>query len=582
MTFPFLITIAEFNSEHPLDATCVLYLPDAFQDAFIDLPFFDALVATALAPGLPLAMRLKALRVVSRLPAVRRTISHDPQLCERFLTFCMSAAVRIIGGHFGELSDVCLDEVVDMIERVNRIYSIEDLCRHLEVANQFIDAVLGVVRGIFSKRYTIGSQRAERANDILLHFLTYAVKKNDQQICRAIVEVVSFYVDTFFGQASAAALLDEDVLGNSDLREIKGDISASYKLFEESYHYLEDVKVLINCRMAEAFFARYQSLAQSADFGLNHEKQQGFLSTMVNFIYTCVCSFLSFINVNAGDDFGFSSLVLQNFGANSNRETDVQKEGQVLGRIFDIIQDFEKLFQEEQLELMIDVAASHENSIFTHFKIAQLYLTEQVFMFTRSSVIQSEQWQSAQGGEALGCANPLIEAMLRSQSVFPGHIEGMLVHFAATCFRNISVKSPVVSKYAFKLLNTVLGIKNSLNRGCFAQLQLTRFISENLLASLGSMPLSQEGMEKREQLFEAMSLCYISDYLDDFIQNCHTIIAKILLDAEAAGDAAPQHVASGQPVGTHAVVPRHDRCVAVGLDARDPAGLHAHQVRTAE
>ncbi len=356
MTFPFLISIMEFNSEHTLDTTDVIFLPDCFQELFIDLPFFEALLAAALETGLPLSLRAKAVKVLSRLPAVRRTISHDAAESDRFLTFCMRATVRIVGGHFGDLSEACLDEVIDMIERTNRIYSVEDLCKHLDVAQPFIRAVLQVVRGIFSKRYTIGSQRAERANEILLHFLTYSVKRNDREIGQAIADMVAFYVDSFFGQAPASVLLDEEVLANSDLREIKGDIAASYKLFEESYHYLEDVKLLIHTKMADAFFNTHRSLVQSPDFGLNHEKQQTFLATMVNFIYTCVCSFLSFINVNARDDFGFSSLVLQNFGANSNRETDAQKEGEILGRIFGIVQEFEKLFEEEQLELMIDVA----------------------------------------------------------------------------------------------------------------------------------------------------------------------------------------------------------------------------------
>jgi hypothetical protein len=494
----------------------------------------------------------------------------------------MFAVVRIVGAQFGEHSEACLDEVIDMIERINRIYSIEDLCKHLEVAKPFIAAVLDVVRGIFMRRYIIGSQRAERANDIILHFLTYAVKKNDLEISQAIVDVVAFYVDTFFGQTPAAVLLDEDVLGNSDLREMKGDISASYKLFEESYHYLEEVKSLINSRMAEAFFARYRSLVQSPDFGLNHERQQQFLSTLVNFIYICVCSFLSFINVNARDDFGFSSLVMQSFGANQNRETDILKEGEILGRLIGIIQEFEKLFEEEQLELMIDVASGDKNSIFTHFKIAQLYLIEQIFMFTRSNIIQSELVQEAQDSEQLSCASPLIDAIIKSQNVFQPKLEGMFVYFAATCFRNFSVKSPVVSKYAFKLLNIILGIKNSLNRVCFSKLQLTRFISDNIHATLGAMPLTPDGMEKRELLFEAMSICFISDYLDDYIQNSHLIVGKILQDADSISDAVPKHVDSHHAAHPHAHAARSDWSPAVHLDARDSPFLHAHQVEAVQ
>ena len=122
---------------------------------------------------------------------------------------------------------------------------------------------------------------------------------------------------------------------------------------------------------------------------------------------------------------------------------------------------------------------------------------------------------------------------MNNQNVFPRNLEGMMIFFCSICFQNILVKSKLVSKYSFKVLNMLINIKSSMNRECFKSLKLAQFFSENLFRTLGHLEPSQENLEKRESLFEAVGICFLSDHLDSYIENSHLIINKIMQDANS-------------------------------------------------
>ena len=355
LIFPYLLSILEFNSENRIESICVICLPDSFQDRFLDFDLFETVLQLITSNVLSPQFRTKCLRVLCKLPGARRTVSHDPELSDKFIVFIMKMFALLPAGDYGNDKEICIDEILDGVQRFFRVYTIEDMNRHMDSALPFFSVVFGLVESVFSMFYKIGSERAEQINDLMNYFLNYSVKKNDPQLSECILKTLRFYVETFFTiESNHFALLDEEILNHSDLKELKVAISASFKMFEESYHYIEEVKNLLHEQLSQTFFESFTKFISSQEINMNHRNQQYFLSRMIHFMYISVSSFLSFINVSSNDEFGFTSMVMHDI-ANREREIHIEKEGRILGILFELIHKFESLFVEEQLEIMIDV-----------------------------------------------------------------------------------------------------------------------------------------------------------------------------------------------------------------------------------
>ena len=90
------------------------------------------------------------------------------------------------------------------------------------------------------------------------------------------------------------------------------------------------------------------------------------------------------------------------------------------------------------------------------------------------------------------------------------------------------------------MLNKIILLKNAVSRDCFRALQLYKHIETNIFSALESIEIDEESLDKREQLFQSIGTCFLSDHLDDYIKNSHLVIGKIL--ESKPRDNTPAHV----------------------------------------
>lgn len=154
--------------------------------------------------------------------------------------------------------------------------------------------------------------------------------------------------------------------------------------------------------------------------------------------------------------------------------------------------------------------------------------------------MQNDLWETDPGVDKITTNDAVLLELIAAQNVFTGGLEGMLVYFTKYCFTNIIVRNKVVSQFAFKVLNKIILIKNSINRACFKSLRLYQFIANHIFSALETLEVNEENLERRELLFEATGTCFLSDHLDEYIQNSHLILNKIF-DAKGI-DSLPTHV----------------------------------------
>lgn len=359
--FPFMLTVLDFNSDNRMDETDPIVLPSSFKEVYIDFNFFMALI-TLLKSSCDNQAKMKIVQILARIPAVRKNVTDIKDQLDKYIEFCMRSVEVIMSVNFEEDTDLCLDELMDLILRMFRVYNLEELGMYVSVFSTFMSCVSKLIEGVFSRNYKIGSPRAEAVNDILMHFLSQAVRKSDDQLTSFVVNTLKSYIAVFFIDDRAGSVLDEETADHSDIKELKSAVSASFKIFEEAYHYFEDVKTLVKVDLSQRFLTEFSDFAASPDFINGHAKLQLMLGKFCNFLYIVTTCFLSFMNVNADSEGGFTSLVMFAFGS-SERSLHVQAEGRIMGLLLSAVQKIEDLFITEQLELFIDVVSTLMSSL---------------------------------------------------------------------------------------------------------------------------------------------------------------------------------------------------------------------------
>lgn len=134
----------------------------------------------------------------------------------------------------------------------------------------------------------------------------------------------------------------------------------------------------------------------------------------------------------------------------------------------------------------------------------------------------------------------LGRSVVKMQEVCGQTLECLLVKISDYCFKNISVKSHIVTLYAFKVLYGISALKSSISRDCFKQLELTKFVSTRIFECLNELDCSSKNMEKREYLHELLGNYFLSDHIDDYITNSHWILDGIFRQQQNEQNATQQ------------------------------------------
>lgn len=164
-----------------------------------------------------------------------------------------------------------------------------------------------------------------------------------------------------------------------------------------------------------------------------------------------------------------------------------------------------------------------------------MYLAEKLYINAKSNVSQNEAWETDPSVEKIVTHDEMLREVLLWQQVFPKNCESLITFLASFVFRNISAKNPTLSSYSFKVLKKIILMKNRISRECFKSMDLLTFLYSKIGEILGELEVKLETMDKREGLFEALSICYLSDQLDDYIKNSHKIVQKIFDPKEFVG-----------------------------------------------
>jgi hypothetical protein len=154
-TFPFMMTMMEFNSEARLDEIGPIVLPDNFNEKYLDFDFFQRLCSFVLHYSVDEELRFEVVKVLSRMPSVRKNISRDPRQADEFIKFLLLAFQSITNSKFETLGTQVLEELLDFGQRLFRVYKIGELARFEQNFPPFVRQLAGMAELVFKTDYCV-------------------------------------------------------------------------------------------------------------------------------------------------------------------------------------------------------------------------------------------------------------------------------------------------------------------------------------------------------------------------------------------------------------------------------------------
>ena len=383
------------------------------------------------------------------------------------------------------------------------------------------------------RSYEIGDDRPCQLNEIFCSLLAYSIKMEDSNLNFNLMEILKKYFLVFFFENNSHSVISHEQVRTLEVAEFKSLISASYRMFEESYFYYKDVKQMVVGVLSTRFLSQFEvpsfqkALVASKDFSSNYLQLEFMISQLCNFGYIAAACFLSNMNAEEDLDDNIAFMMVKTSINSEERSLLYAQEGLIIVTLIKFFQLIESLLITDQLELFLDVNLSNKNKVVIHFKFCFMYLLEKIYDTVIHQVSLSPNWEDPGQAIKIYTDSLIVQNIIAHQAMFPQNLEGLFIYMSEYCFKNVGDKYSNISKYAFKLLTKLILVKNKVNRACFKTLQFLAFVQNNIFTALPQTELSKESMAKRQNLFESIGHCFLSDIHDEYISNARLIIDKV-------------------------------------------------------
>jgi hypothetical protein len=162
-----------------------------------------------------------------------------------------------------------------------------------------------------------------------------------------------------------------------------------------------------------------------------------------------------------------------------------------------------------------------------HTEIVLVYFFESFFKKLTRDILFKEKTEDGQLVNLVDCKSALFNAAKNHQNIFEG-FDKYLILTINKCLGNLALGDKVVGRYSIAYLKLMVEeLKRQLSQADFNRISIPNHISKELL-NINSTNLSDPTFFKlRSDLYEIISICYLDEAREDYIENMHLILERI-------------------------------------------------------
>lgn len=175
-----------------------------------------------------------------------------------------------------------------------------------------------------------------------------------------------------------------------------------------------------------------------------------------------------------------------------------------------------------------------------HTEIVLVYFFESFFRKLNRDILFREKTEDGQIINLLDCKSSLFKMAKSHQNIFDS-FDKYLILTVNKCLGNLALGDKVVGRYSISYLKMMVeDLKRQLSQQDFNRISIPSHISKELL-NINSTNLSDPTFFKlRSDLYEIISICYLDEAREDYIENMHAILERVFeLDLSGANSDNP-------------------------------------------
>lgn len=164
-----------------------------------------------------------------------------------------------------------------------------------------------------------------------------------------------------------------------------------------------------------------------------------------------------------------------------------------------------------------------------HSEIVLVYFFETFFKKVARDISFRDKADNGTVLNQLECKNALFIQASSHQTIYDS-FDKYLILTTNKCLGNLAIGDKVIGRYSIHYLKTMVEeLKRQLPQTDFNKISIPSHISKELL-NINSTNLSTDPTfyKLRSDLYEIVSICYLDEGREDYIENMHNILQRIL------------------------------------------------------
>ena len=514
LNYPFNICYMEFTAESATETNSPINYPESWKDHFIDVEYITGLIELLKCNHISNESKLYLVKNLSRICSCKKSlIPSEMEANSTFIHFVLEMPNRMI--QCVPMDDgIYIEELVELMERSIAVYTINKLMEHNEKSELWVKSLITLCQHVMAKNYKLTEKVYLSMNNI---FKNISVQTTQVYYEIAVREYLNQYFTILF-KSNTNLNIFSDLTYNQHMK-FKEIIDERFKVFSFMYSKYKDAVGSFILLIGTFVFEEFEKVMGKIKAREINGGNVGGLEREITLYLSIFMNYMFFV----------SNTVLYEGGYSYGKPKTPPKidgisiedvEGMVLGSLFRCISFIESFFPYIDKQTRINI----ENSIVYYFHSFLSKISKDIF-------------HSKSEPNILDCRSSVYISCMRYQTVFDS-LEKYLILSINKCLGNLSLGEKVVGSYSIAYLKSMIeNLKKHLQMAEFNTISIPSHISKELL-NINSTNLSDPAFYKlRSDLYEIISICYLEEQRDDYIENIHQIINRIFqLDIENNAD----------------------------------------------
>lgn len=268
VTYPFSLSYSDYSAEVNLEEVTTLFLPDVWDTLLLDRELLESLLALLTMKQVDLELKLKIVKIFSRLAAVRVSSGPDENFSAQHLRFMMNLPATMLA-NFTTPDRALLEDILDFYLRLLFVHGLKRITDASEIFGNWLETLQQVLKVVFKTYYQLDDRLFSTVNQIYKKFTYHYSSTDEFNFKNQLIQAFTLYMQNSFSTPGQLNIFKE--LTISRYEKFPKLVADRFEYFRDFYSFSKNAVLQTLDQAADLVMNELNALSQI----LEQEKQSG-------------------------------------------------------------------------------------------------------------------------------------------------------------------------------------------------------------------------------------------------------------------------------------------------------------------